>query len=240
MGVVYNCRMGVKYNVNEKFFDSWNTRMAYILGYLYADGHILNAPYMRGKYVSVTSIDRDSIERIRDWMASKHTITKRASHWENGNPTYVLRIGSHKLYDSLSTIGMYPNKSLTVGLPDIPLEYFMDFVRGYFDGDGCVYLEKITRKNGKIRPRKLNVIFTSGSKKFLDKLSVSLHQITRVKLQKTLRSWTAFQLRYGTNDSINLFKGLYKNRKKGDYLERKHEIFEEFFAIHKRRSGEDG
>jgi hypothetical protein len=84
LGVVYNCRMGVKYNVNEKFFDSWNTRMAYILGYLYADGHILNAPYMRGKYVSVTSIDRDSIERIRDWMASKHTITKRASHWENG------------------------------------------------------------------------------------------------------------------------------------------------------------
>ena len=232
--------MGIKYGVNEQFFDTWNARMAYVLGYLFADGYILSDPYMRGQYVSVTSIDKDSIERIRDWMASEHMITKHPSHWKNGNPTYVLRIGSHRLYNSLVVLGMHPHKSLTAELPKIPLEFFMDFTRGYFDGDGCVHLEKITRKDGKIRPRKITVIFTSGSKRFLDSLSDSLHKIAKVKSQKILRSWTAFQLRYGTNDSICLFKELYKNSKKGDYLERKHEIFEEFFAIHKRRSGEAG
>ena len=61
-----------------------------------------------------------------------------------------------------------------------------------------------------------------------------------VRPQKTLRSWTAFQLRYGTSDSVKLFEELYKDTKKGDYLERKHEVFMEFFRLHKRRSGEDG
>jgi hypothetical protein len=232
--------MGIKYKSNEKFFDSWSTRMAYVLGYIYADGYILYAPNMRGKYMSVTSIDRDSIERIKDWLDSDHRITERKSHWQNGNMAYMIRVGSHALYDSLVRRGLYQNKSLTITLPEIPQEYFMDFVRGYFDGDGCVHLEKILRKDGKLRPRKLNVIFTSGSKEFLNGLSISLHEIAGVKPQKTLRAWTAFQLRYGTNDSILLYGALYKDSKKGEYLERKHEIFEEFFKLHKRRSGEDG
>ena len=127
--------------------------MAYVLGYLYADGNVMDLPYMRAKYVSVTSIDIDSIKRIQAWLGSSHRIIERASQWEHGNKTYTLRIGSHALYDSLFHLGLRPRKSLTVTMPEIPSRYFMDFVRGYFDGDGCVYLEKITRKNGLIRPR---------------------------------------------------------------------------------------
>ncbi len=213
--------------------------MAYVLGYLYADGNVMDLPYMRAKYVSVTSIDIDSIKRIQAWLGSSHRIIERASQWEHGNKTYTLRIGSHALYDSLFHLGLRPRKSLTVTMPEIPSRYFMDFVRGYFDGDGCVYLEKITRKNGLIRPRKLSTIFTSGSKAFLDQLSQLLDKNIETKHQKTIRGRTAYQLRYGTNDSIRLYRELYKGVKKGDYLERKHKIFEEFFRLHKRPCGED-
>ena len=227
--------MGIKYNVDEAFFNSWNQKMAYVLGYLFADGNIVYTQNMRGKYISVMSIDRESIERIREWLSSQHRIVKRKSIWKNGNDAYLLKIGSHAIYDSLIIRGIYPNKSLTVKLPRIPKEYFIDFVRGYFDGDGCVHLEKVIRKNGILRPRKLNVIFTSGSKKFLDALSIALNEVISVRPQITLRSWTAFQLRYGTNDSVKLFRELYKNTKKGEYLERKHEVFMEFFRLHKNK-----
>lgn len=32
--------MGLKYSVNEKFFDAWNKGMAYTLGYVFADGSL--------------------------------------------------------------------------------------------------------------------------------------------------------------------------------------------------------
>ena len=57
--------MGIKYNVDEAFFNSWNTKMAYVLGYLFADGNVIYSPKMRGKYVSVTSIDIELIEMVR-------------------------------------------------------------------------------------------------------------------------------------------------------------------------------
>ena len=231
--------MGIKYHVDETFFDTWTRSMSYMLGYIYADGCIGNYPYMRAQYLGIDSTDLQTIITFKNWLSSSHKIKTRVSQWDNGKRIYSLRIGSHKIYDSLVRLGVTPRKSLTMIFPDIPREYFSDFVRGYFDGDGCVHLEKIIRKNGKMRPRKLNIIFTSGSDQFLIRLSELLHEYFGLILQRTLRSWTAFQLRYGTKDSMRLFAELYKSCKKGDYLERKYEIFKEFFKLHKRPCGED-
>ena len=33
-------RNRLKYSVNEKFFDKWNSQMAYVLGFSYSDGNI--------------------------------------------------------------------------------------------------------------------------------------------------------------------------------------------------------
>ena len=232
--------MGIKYSVNENFFKSWSKKMAYVLGYIYADGYILDAPSMRGKYISITSIDKESIERIKCWLCSDHKVIERPSQWLNGNLAYVLRIGSHRIYDSLFQHGLYPNKSLTMRLPKIPQKYLMDFVRGYFDGDGCISLYKTIGNSGHVHARKLSVIFTSGSKKFLSKLTLLLSCQLEIKTQKIIDAKTAFQLRYSTTDSVTIYHELYKGCKKGEYLERKHQIFQEFFELHKRRSGEDG
>ena len=57
--------MGIKFSVNEKFFDVWSLEMSYVLGFLYADGHLEDSPYIRGKYVRVINTDRDRIELIK-------------------------------------------------------------------------------------------------------------------------------------------------------------------------------
>ena len=142
--------MGIKYQVNEDFFDTWTHEMAYVLGYWYADGSLEDASYIRGKYIRVSSVEKYSIKKIRHWMGSKHSIVGSKSTWPNGKTRYLLRIGSHKLYDALVKLGLYPNKSLTIQFPVLPKKYAHDFIRGYLDGDGCVYLQKsrgVKKKN---------------------------------------------------------------------------------------------
>lgn len=57
--------MGVKYDSNERFFDRWNPEMAYVLGFMFADGSLEDASYLRGKYVRVSSTDKDRVVAMR-------------------------------------------------------------------------------------------------------------------------------------------------------------------------------
>jgi hypothetical protein len=57
--------MGIKYFVNEKFFSSWGKNMAYVLGYIYADGNLEYSPKIRGRYLRISSTDKNTIIKIK-------------------------------------------------------------------------------------------------------------------------------------------------------------------------------
>lgn len=217
--------MGIKYRVNEYFFNRWNRRMAYVLGYLYADGSLEDAPYLRGKYVRVSSIDRCSISRIKKLLESEHNIVIKRD--DIRKTQYFLRIGSKKIFNSLISRGLFPNKSLTVSYPRVPRRYKKDFIRGYFDGDGCVHLWLSKNKRGRMITRKLSVIFTSGSKIFLRQLNKDLHECCNV-WKKIYVSRRSYQLRYGTDESVRIFKFLYRCVGE-EFLYRKFIIFRKYF-----------
>lgn len=221
--------MGIKYRVNESFFEKWSPRMAYVLGYIYADGSLEDASYLRGRYLRVTSTDKIAIKKIRSWLESKHTIIHlppRPHHKQR----YMLRIGSHKIYTSLTKHGLYPNKSLTIGVPTIPRQHINAFVRGYFDGDGCVFFEKARGKKKMLIVKRLSIIFTSGSRDFLEELGIILQQTLGLKNKAVHVSQRAFQLRYSTRDTLKLFKFLYKKILPDDVvLKRKADIFFQYF-----------
>ena len=223
--------MGIKYHVNENFFGMWGHKMAYVLGYWYADGSLEDASYLRGKYIRVTSVERYIIEKIKNWMDSKHTVVSLKPTLPNGKKRYLLRIGSHKLYDTLISLGLYPKKSLTIQFPFVPKEYIYDFIRGYLDGDGCVHLQKSRGIKKKIIVKKLSVIFTSGSRLFLEKLNHILRKFAGVSQDKVYRGQRAFQLRYGTLDSIKVFKFLYQNTSDDLFFKRKFIIFIKYFRL---------
>jgi intein/homing endonuclease len=63
---------------------------------------------------------------------------------------YMIRIGSHEIYNDLVSLGITPHKSKTICLPKVPSEYLAAFLRGYLDGDGCINLYK----------KRLSVTFT--------------------------------------------------------------------------------
>ena len=225
--------MGIKYSVNEKFFDSWSDDMAYVLGLWYADGSIENVPSIRGHYIRISSIDLDLIKQVKTALKSEHKIVKYPPPGK-GKMRYVLRIGSNRLFTAMCKRGLTEHKSLSMSFPNIPKKHLPSFLRGYFDGDGCIHAEK--NAVGKIR--RLVLIFTSGSPQFLKSLQFILHKATGVSADRTLnvtRSLsTAYQLRYGTRDSIRIFLFLYPNENKQClHLSRKYDIFVQYLRLRK-------
>ena len=59
-------------------------------------------------------------------------------------------ISNKHLWNSLNTLGCTPRKSLTLQFPDINIfsspELVKHFIRGYFDGDGCLSYYKDSLK----------------------------------------------------------------------------------------------
>jgi intein/homing endonuclease len=209
--------------------------MAYILGYLYADGSLSDCGYIRAKYISVTSIDKDRLELFKKLLKSEHNIKIELAPNKNSHTRYTLRIGSHKLYKRLGELGLYPNKSLTVKFPIIPNPLISHFIRGYFDGDGCVYLEKNTGINGQPILKRLIIAFTSGSANFLNGLGHAINKITLKKESRIYNSHKSYQLRYNTTDTMKLFEFMY-NSVQGDlFMRRKYNKFKEYLYLRPER-----
>jgi hypothetical protein len=66
----------------------------------------------------------------------------------------------------LEAIGVTRDKTYTMTLPEIPEHLFSHFVRGYFDGDGCIYFNRGA----------VGCSFYSVSKVFLEELRTRLYE----------------------------------------------------------------
>jgi len=213
--------------------------MAYVLGYLYADGSLEDASYLRGKYVRVSSVEKENIIKIKNWLNSAHTIVNKKPTSKNGRLGYLLRIGSHMLYDDLVKLGLYPNKSLTIKFPKIPKKFLSHFVRGYFDGDGSVMIQRAKGKTQKFILKKLSVVFTCGSEVFLEKLAEEVKKVIKTDQEKVYKGDKAFMLSYSTGDSVKIFKFLYGTDTKEIFSQRKFNIFCDYFKRRPQRVDEE-
>lgn len=141
------------YAVNERFFDTWSSDMAYTLGFILTDGCV------SGNTLSIAQAVPEPLEAIKRMMASEHPIRKDNNH---GHTLYTLNISRKSIVKALAKRGIHEAKSLTVELPIVPDEYFSDFLRGVIDGDGWAH------------PKGYGVTITSGSKEFSEQLTARL------------------------------------------------------------------
>lgn len=213
-------------NFNENFFKKWSSQMAYILGFIAADGALIDArKSSRTCYTTLSSNDKELLESIKLYMNSSHPISSRPAHFNkfrNGTffckESFILRFGSKTMFQDLINLGITPRKSLRIKLPKIPEKYFHLFLRGNFDGDGCINI--YTRKrDGLVIPQ---VIFTSGSKKFLTALGQTLSNYIKIYSYSVTWDSGAYRLRYKKKASVNIVKYMYRNLKTAPYLERKY------------------
>jgi intein-encoded DNA endonuclease-like protein len=211
-------------DLNHDFFKKWSSEMAYVLGFFAADGSMLESK-RGGQFIEFNITDRSILRFIRTAVGSNHKITKRPSRNPKWKNIHRIQIGSKEWFSDLSRLGFTQRKSNTLRFPNVPKKYIGDFVRGYFDGDGCVYFKKLKYADRKNKRWVVLTLFTSGSRDFL----MTLHDILGMfdveggSLRKKVRG---FDLAFSHRDSLALYRLMYHTVSTTNlYLPRKYKLF---------------
>lgn len=144
--------------INDSYFNEIDSRdKAYWLGFIYADGYITkhinknSSNYEFG--IKLQSIDRYILELLNYNLGGNNLIVDKdeCQIIINGISTTRhkmsnLRVFSKNIVDGLYKNGIDFNKTKSEIYPTVKDEYFLDFLRGYIDGDGWIYV----RENPKI------------------------------------------------------------------------------------------
>jgi DNA-binding transcriptional regulator WhiA len=124
-----------KYVINDNYFSSENSNMAYLLGFLASDGSI-DKNNNRIK-IGLSSIDKDFLVDVKNELGYNGSILDYIT--SNGYSVSELSFTSAQIKKDLARYNIVPNKTLTFKFPkNLRKEYWIDFIRGYFDGDGSV------------------------------------------------------------------------------------------------------
>lgn len=217
---------------NITYFDKIDTEYkAYILGLIYADGSIDDK--VKGKRewrlnISLQEEDGYILEKLMSDTTDRNIIISNPPSVikQNWKKRAVASIRNTYMCKALIKLGCPPRKSqLGMTFPKLNESLIPHFIRGFFDGDGCVTVNKRIYKGKKVVSEnfKLKLAFTSTDSNFLDNL-ISYLPITKVYKRNVLRSmivhtyWIERKL-----DIENVYNYLYKNA--NYYFKRKYEKF---------------
>lgn len=126
-----------QYQVNHNYFNKIDmSEKAYWLGWMASDGFVVHSKYGHIIGLCLQERDREIIDAFKAAIGSEHPI--RIINRKNGKKYLELRVTSRQMVDDLGKLGIIPNKSKTLKIPNISKEFQWDFFCGMFDGDGCV------------------------------------------------------------------------------------------------------
>ena len=130
-----------KYTLNEIYFEEINSsEKAYLLGLIYADG----CNYTPTNTITLYFQEQDKhiLEDIKKLLHYNAPLKKIKAKKESHSTAFVLTMYSKKMSEDLSALGVMQNKTFKTTFPNIPKDLFNHFIRGYFDGDGCIIVRK--------------------------------------------------------------------------------------------------
>ena len=146
---------GIQAKINHDYFENIDSEhKAYWLGFIYADGSITKKAYEKGSYtyrlrMELMFEDKYILEQMALDLESDlkpkeyYNDTSSFEGYNKPKHTAYIMFSSKKMGEDLVKLGVMPNKTLILkSLPSIPDNLMKHFIRGYFDGDGSVYLTK--------------------------------------------------------------------------------------------------
>lgn len=194
----------------------WNTGFAYAIGLLVADGCL----YKDGRHISLTTKDLEQAKNFKKCLNINVKVGLKARGYSKEKKYFHIQFGDVLFYGFLKKIGLSPAKSKTISKVLIPKKYFFDYLRGYFDGDGCSYsfYDSVWKKS-----YRFYISFACGSTKHIEWLKKTLNDYIKVKghISHNSNHPSSFQLRYSKQEALLIVKKMYY--KKGLVcLKRKH------------------
>ena len=132
-----NTKRRNRYTLNEGYFDEIDSHAkAYLLGLMAADGCVTST-----NYVVLESIDRELVEYLKSEL--KYSGQIRVIKPPGGHALhYRINFSSSRLAIALSRYSVTVGRTES-GVYYFPkLKYLASYILGYFDGDGCAYVNK--------------------------------------------------------------------------------------------------
>lgn len=222
---------GSKHDICHDFFTAINSEeQAYLLGFYVADGNVNEK--RKTFRIKIKETDKEIIELYKQFICpTAHTflykpykINGRDNKEYVGNNQISVDINSSKLVNSLVDLGYGYNKTyLNMHLPNLPDNLIWHFIRGYFDGDGCITRSFTYNTYNKLRLR-IHVSFTSKNKSLFEEIQLFLKKYNiDMRIHKNKRD-NCYLLQTSSIPNItNLYQHLYKDAH--FYLNRKFEKF---------------
>ena len=217
--------------LNENYFKNIDTNeKAYILGLLYSDGYINK----NGFGISLHEKDKEILEKISNIIYGKIVLgyrKERETTYKNGkkyisNPQYRLEIVSNIMKNDLIAHGCIKNKTFEIKLPKLDnINLYKSFIRGYFDGDGCLCIPK--NKNNITFTITSNIYFCEDLKNYINvNFNVNMKSIIRYENIGLIRLT-------GTKQVVRFMNWLYEDA--DIFLKRKFDIFNNYLPIKEQR-----
>jgi len=189
------------FKLQHKVDIRWSHNFAYAIGLIASDGS-LNKD---GRHIWFGSKDLEQIKNFKEALGLTVVVGGHARGGEKEKRYFRIHFGDKSFCEYLNQIGIRPTKSKTIGPIAVPNEFFPDFLRGLFDGDGCFYSFWDTRWSNSFAYK---MSFASASPKFVVWLKSKLSKLYGVKgyLHK---GKGVVNLEYVKGDSKKLFRAMY-------------------------------
>lgn len=226
---IINRQKQVKFN--QYIFDSIDTEeKAYWLGFIFADGNIssitLNKKPVYRFELSLKYNDYEHLYKFNTFMQYINNNVKINDSKCNNKVFKRCRWYIHNkyLWNILNNYGCVPNKSLILEFPEESIfkdkSLIRHFIRGYWDGDGCLsWCDK-----NHTQP----CIEVVGTNQFLESIKKYLN--LNAKLQAKNYDSTTRQFSISRKQAFNIIKYLYSNST--IYLDRKYKIYLEYCRLY--------
>lgn len=204
------------------FLSGLNDISAYVLGIIMSDGCLSFDNHSKRFRITISMNEYEFIEKLR----KMYTPTKKLYSYKARNAlktTYTFISSNKSDIEFLKSLGIYTRKSKILRFPKIEEKYERIVIKGIFDGDGSVYINK-TVSNGKIY-KYINTSITTGSENFaedildiLTKNGINAHKV------KDSRKKDCWYIKIYSKDAVKKFyEYLYEDSKL--HLKRKYDLF---------------
>lgn len=219
-----------KYYINQEYFSKIdNQKKAYWLGFLMADGCVINKKGNKMLMLGLSIKDKKHIEKMLNDMDANYPInigeskSPTGKYFKNASVTITCK----KLCDDLNDYCVNENKTFNSEIPkNINHKYIRHFIRGFFDGDGCIVRQNKNDNN-------LSFSLSSASKKILldianyfeSTLSIKHYQVKKINRSIYKHDFFSYQV-CAIEYNKKIFKHLYNYS--SVYLDRKKEKIKDF------------
>jgi hypothetical protein len=231
-GVELRKKSVYKKKYNQQFFDEYSPESAYWAGFILADGNVTrNSSLLQ---IGLSKVDESHLLKFCQAIGLESELIP------DGDCVRMSVSGKHMCQSLADNFGVYPRKSNVCVFPEqIPNHLWSHFIRGVFDGDGCVTFGKYTNKQSE-QKRTLVINFT-GSIELLDFLKNHFYNSIGVVVGRGSfsgippthivgRHKKTGEFSYSGRNAVIILDWLYDNSEEKTRLERKYEKFQNLKA----------